>query len=204
MSAEPPPSNASSDVPTPPAAITTAASNCTENSRPNDYRALGIDGMENRLVTSVGQIHVLPPDTQAVTVASAIFLERALQLPMDRRCHQRVCFGKLIRCYRITSDKQTHGEPCAPDGRIGVVECPTISTFYGILIRMFFNDHPPPHFHARYGEFEATVEISTLEILEGELPRRGFESSPGMGDHYSRGVAGQLAVLSRKRRPDEN
>ncbi|MGD1070844.1 MAG: DUF4160 domain-containing protein [Bryobacteraceae bacterium] len=39
---------------------------------------------------------------------------------------------------------------------------PTISTFYGILIRMFFNDHPPPHFHARYGEFEATIEIDTL------------------------------------------
>jgi uncharacterized protein DUF4160 len=43
---------------------------------------------------------------------------------------------------------------------------------YGILIRMFFNDHPPPHFHARFGEFEATVEIGTLEILEGQLPRR--------------------------------
>jgi hypothetical protein len=51
---------------------------------------------------------------------------------------------------------------------------PTISIFYGILIRMFFNDHPPPHFHARYGEVEATVEIGTLEILEGELPRRAL------------------------------
>jgi hypothetical protein len=40
---------------------------------------------------------------------------------------------------------------------------PTICAFYGILIRMFFNDHPPPHFHARYGEFEATIEIDTLE-----------------------------------------
>ena len=39
---------------------------------------------------------------------------------------------------------------------------------------MFFNDHPPPHFHARYGEFEATIEIATLEILEGELPRRAL------------------------------
>jgi hypothetical protein len=48
---------------------------------------------------------------------------------------------------------------------------PTISTFYGILIRMFFNDHPLPHFHARHGEFEATVEIGTWEVLEGELPR---------------------------------
>jgi hypothetical protein len=35
---------------------------------------------------------------------------------------------------------------------------------------MYFNDHPPPHFHARYGEFEATVEIATLNILEGALP----------------------------------
>jgi hypothetical protein len=38
------------------------------------------------------------------------------------------------------------------------------------LIRMFFSDHPPPHFHARYGEFEATIEIAALNILEGELP----------------------------------
>ena len=51
---------------------------------------------------------------------------------------------------------------------------PTISTFYGILIRMFFNDHAPPHFHARYGEFEATVNIGTLEIIEGQLPHRAF------------------------------
>ena len=52
---------------------------------------------------------------------------------------------------------------------------PTISVFYGILIRMFFNDHAPPHFHARYGEFEATVDIDTLEVMEGELPRRGLK-----------------------------
>jgi Domain of unknown function (DUF4160) len=39
---------------------------------------------------------------------------------------------------------------------------------------MFFNDHPPPHFHARYGEFEATIAISTLDILEGQLPRRAL------------------------------
>jgi hypothetical protein len=52
---------------------------------------------------------------------------------------------------------------------------PTISAFYGILIRMFFNDHPPPHFHARYGEFEATIEIATLNILEGSLPARALK-----------------------------
>jgi hypothetical protein len=51
---------------------------------------------------------------------------------------------------------------------------PTISSFYGILIRMFFNDHAPPHFHARYGEFEATIDLGTLEVIEGELPRRAL------------------------------
>jgi hypothetical protein len=51
---------------------------------------------------------------------------------------------------------------------------PTISTFYGILIRMFFSDHAPPHFHARYAEFEATVDIATLAVIEGNLPRRAL------------------------------
>jgi len=46
---------------------------------------------------------------------------------------------------------------------------PTISAFNGILIRMFFNDHGPPHFHARYGEFEATIDISTLSLINGQL-----------------------------------
>jgi len=51
---------------------------------------------------------------------------------------------------------------------------PTISAFYGILIRMFFNDHTPQHFHARYGEFEATIEIGSLQILQGKLPSRAL------------------------------
>ena len=51
---------------------------------------------------------------------------------------------------------------------------PTISSFYGILIRMFYNDHAPPHFHARYGEFEATSEIESLAVMNGELPARAL------------------------------
>jgi hypothetical protein len=49
---------------------------------------------------------------------------------------------------------------------------PRISAFYGIVIAMYFDDHGPPHFHARYGEFEAQVVIATGEILAGQLPRR--------------------------------
>lgn len=52
---------------------------------------------------------------------------------------------------------------------------PTISTFYGIIIRMFFNEHAPPHFHAQYGEHKAVIAIQSLEVLEGKLPRRALE-----------------------------
>lgn len=51
---------------------------------------------------------------------------------------------------------------------------PTISVFYGILIQMFWNDHAPPHFHAVYAEHEALFNIQTLEVMEGDLPRRAL------------------------------
>ncbi|SMO75039.1 protein of unknown function [Solitalea koreensis] len=49
---------------------------------------------------------------------------------------------------------------------------PEISRFYGIIIRMFFDDHNPPHFHVIYGEYKAEYDIRTLEVLVGELPNR--------------------------------
>jgi hypothetical protein len=49
---------------------------------------------------------------------------------------------------------------------------PTISSFLGIVIRMYYDDHLPPHFHARYGEYEAAYDIRTLKVIAGELPRR--------------------------------
>ena len=51
---------------------------------------------------------------------------------------------------------------------------PTISTFYGILIQMFWGDHAPPHFHARYSEYNGIIDINTLKMLEGDLPRRAL------------------------------
>lgn len=41
-----------------------------------------------------------------------------------------------------------------------------------IVIKMFWADHPPPHFHAIYGEHEALIAILTSEIIAGSLPRR--------------------------------
>lgn len=51
---------------------------------------------------------------------------------------------------------------------------PTISIFYGIVIQMFWQDHAPPHFHAIYGEDEVLIDIRTLVVLEGHLPRRAL------------------------------
>jgi hypothetical protein len=48
---------------------------------------------------------------------------------------------------------------------------PIISSFYGILIQMFWNDHPPPHFHVRYANYRARVSIEELKIISGDLPR---------------------------------
>jgi hypothetical protein len=47
-----------------------------------------------------------------------------------------------------------------------------ICRFFGIIIAMFYNDHVPPHFHVRYGEQKATVDIERLAVLEGRLSPR--------------------------------
>lgn len=51
---------------------------------------------------------------------------------------------------------------------------PTICSFYGIVIQMFWNDHGPPHFHAMYGEFEVLIDVRNLKIIEGGLPKRAM------------------------------
>jgi hypothetical protein len=47
---------------------------------------------------------------------------------------------------------------------------PEISRFYGIIIYMFFNDHNPPHFKAKYSEFEANILIENGMVLNGDFP----------------------------------
>ncbi|MBA2719224.1 MAG: DUF4160 domain-containing protein [Chloroflexi bacterium] len=51
---------------------------------------------------------------------------------------------------------------------------PELSRFFGIVIRIHFEDHVPPHFHAIYGEFEAEIAIDGPQLLRGSLPPRGF------------------------------
>lgn len=51
---------------------------------------------------------------------------------------------------------------------------PTISYFFGIVIQMFWREHAPPHFHAMYGEDEALIDIRTMEVIKGSLPKRAL------------------------------
>lgn len=51
---------------------------------------------------------------------------------------------------------------------------PEISRFYGIIISMFYDEHNPPHFHARYGEYKIAIDINSLRILEGKFPPRAL------------------------------
>ncbi len=49
---------------------------------------------------------------------------------------------------------------------------PELCRFYGIVVRMYYDDHGPPHFHASYGEHEAMIGIGSLAVLHGHLPPR--------------------------------
>ena len=51
---------------------------------------------------------------------------------------------------------------------------PELCRFYGIVIRMYHDDHHPPHFHAVYGSDDAAIGIDKLDVIAGRLPRRAM------------------------------
>ena len=51
---------------------------------------------------------------------------------------------------------------------------PEISRFFGIIIAIFFDDHNPPHFHARYGDYSGVIRIDDFALIESFLPPRAL------------------------------
>jgi hypothetical protein len=51
---------------------------------------------------------------------------------------------------------------------------PEVSRFFGIIITINYSDHPPPHFHVRYGEYKALIAIESLALFRGRLSPRVF------------------------------
>jgi len=76
---------------------------------------------------------------------------------------------------------------------------PEVSRFFGIVVRMFFDEHPPPHFHADYAEFTAVIGIQPIEVLQTSLPSRALSmvlewaarNQRGLQDNWERLSSGQ-------------
>jgi hypothetical protein len=51
---------------------------------------------------------------------------------------------------------------------------PVVSRFFGIVIAFYWEDHPPPHFHAKYGGDEVMIEIQTGSVIRGSMSRRAL------------------------------
>jgi hypothetical protein len=66
---------------------------------------------------------------------------------------------------------------------------PRLSAFYGIVIWMYRPDHPPPHFHAQYGEHVAQIALGSLQVLNGSLPPRALR----LVREWARGYESELA-----------
>ena len=71
---------------------------------------------------------------------------------------------------------------------------PTISQFFGIVIQMFWREHAPPHFHAMYAEHEALIDIRTLEVIVGSLPRRALNLTIEWAIEHRKLVCPDLAL----------
>ena len=72
---------------------------------------------------------------------------------------------------------------------------PVIARFYGIAIKMYFNEHGVPHFHAVYGEFNGVFSIQTLDMIDGDLPPRARK----LVKDWAKTYRDELAKMWKKR-----
>ena len=79
---------------------------------------------------------------------------------------------------------------------------PEISRFYGIIITMFFDDHNPPHFHIRYNEYRATMNISDGTI-SGSMPRRVLNMVYEWLDLHKAELMQNWTLMSNDNQPNE-
>jgi hypothetical protein len=75
---------------------------------------------------------------------------------------------------------------------------PLISSFYGILIKMYFGDHVPPHFHAEYGEFAAQISINDFGVIEGYLPPKALALVVEWASIHKDEIAENWQILSEE------
>jgi hypothetical protein len=74
----------------------------------------------------------------------------------------------------------------------------TISTFRGIKISIYWNDHLPPHFHATYGGSEVLVSIEELEVLDGTMPSKQLKMLLGWAAFHQEELRENWKLASEK------
>lgn len=80
---------------------------------------------------------------------------------------------------------------------------PTICIFYGIVIQMFWNDHAPPHFHARYAEYKGIIDIQALTMIEGDLPRRALNLILDWAELHQQELLEDWDLCTKKEMPNK-
>ena len=65
---------------------------------------------------------------------------------------------------------------------------PVVSRFFGIVIKMYFSDHNPPHFHAQYGELAGLIDINSLKMIEGDLSPRALKMVQEWAKHHQQSL----------------
>ncbi len=79
---------------------------------------------------------------------------------------------------------------------------PEIARFYGIIIKIFFRgEHNPPHFHAVYGEHNGLFEISTLQMLEGDLPAKAVKLVQEWAEQHKAEIMAMWETKTLKKLP---
>ena len=80
---------------------------------------------------------------------------------------------------------------------------PTVATVEGVKIQFFASEHPPPHFHAVFAEYRAQIEISSLRILKGSLPRAKLSAVLSWAEPRRQALRHVWDLAVTKRKPEK-
>ena len=80
---------------------------------------------------------------------------------------------------------------------------PEISRFYGIIIAMFYDDHNPPHFHARYGKDSVAIGIDSLQVLEGHISHRALGLAMEWASQHQKELMHNWNLAKKNRPPKQ-
>jgi hypothetical protein len=78
---------------------------------------------------------------------------------------------------------------------------PTLAVVDGVLIMMFWNDHAPPHFHARFAGQECQIDLATLQVLEGSIPPGKLKAVLMWAQVHRTELAAAWAACREQRKP---